>query len=533
MKKILILSFFSFLFIRCTSVKEHNKHLNDLIPEKDLKADVDFTYKKLQRLQPKLYWYISKSELEYKFDSLKNTITKPITSFEFYKKLSPVIASVRQGHLIVSPSVKIMSKTEKKALKDKGISPFLQFEFEIINDRLYVIKNKSKNKTIQTGAEVIAINDKKISQLTSGYYKLFTSDGYNKTFKRKRLSYMFSSFYNNENGIQDSINYTFKQNDSLQVICIKRKKTEPKKNNKTKTKEAVTTLDAKQKKKTKYNKSTYGYDENTKTNNRELKFIEKDSSIALLKIRHFDLGKPSRFYEESFSKMQLNKTKTLIIDLRNNPGGAIKEIANLYSYLSDSTFVFLDPYEVVSKTALIEKTPFSKSPLLAKILMTPFYAPVVYFKVHKKENGNYYSSNSQSKPMPINKNVFKGKVYVMINGGTFSAASIISSNLKGSKRATFVGEETGGAYNGSVAGIMPTIKLPHSEINIKIGLLVVAPFYKTTLEGRGIFPDKEITPTIADYINGKDPELNWILEDIKKNSIISEENQKDKNITLK
>ena len=532
MQKIIILSFFSFLFIQCTSVKEHNAHLNDLIAENDLKADVDYTYKKLQRLQPKLYWYISKKELDYKFDSLKSTITKPITSFEFYKKLSPVVASVRQGHLTTSPSKKMLSKAEIKALKDKGTSPFSQFDFEIINDKMYVIKNKSDNKTIQIGAEVVAVNGKKVSELTAGYYALFTSDGYNKTFKRKRMSYMFPAFYNNENGIQDSINYTFKQNDSLHVICIKRKKIELLKSNKTKTKVAVIILDAKQKKKVKKDKSTYGYDENTKTNNREFKFIEKDSSVALLTIKHFDLGKPSRFYEESFGKMQLNQTKTLIIDLRNNPGGSLNEISHLYSYLSDSTYVFLDPYEVTSKTTLVEKTPFSEFSLLAKIVIMPFYAPVVFFKVHKKENG-YYSSNQQSKPRTINSNAFKGKVYVMINGGSFSASSIISSNLKGSKRATFVGEETGGAYNGTVAGIMPTIKLPNSKIKIKIGLLVVAPFYKTTLEGHGIFPDKEIIPTIADYASGKDPELNWILEDIKKNATILDENKKDKNITLK
>jgi C-terminal processing protease CtpA/Prc len=536
MKKAFFLSFFSLLFFQCKSVKEHNEHLNDLIPEKYLKTDVDFTYKKLQQLQPKLYWYISKSELDYKFDSLKNTITKPITSFEFYKKISPVVASVRQGHLNVSAPAKILSKSEQKALKDKGISPFLQFEFEIINNRMYVVKNKSENKKIKTGSEIIAVNDKKISDLIPQYDKLFTSDGYNTTFKRKRMSYMFSTFYSNENGIQDSIRYSFRQNDSLQSVCIRRKKTEALKTGKVKTKvtkEAVVLLNAKQKKKIKNDKSIYGYNEITKTNNRDLKFIEKDSSVALLKIRHFDLGKPSLFYEESFSKMQLLKTKTLIIDLRNNTGGALKEIANLYSYLSDSTYVFINPFEVTSKTALIQKMPFQKSPLIAKILMTPFYAPVAFFKVHKNSNGNYYSSTSLSKPKPINKNAFKGKIYVLINGGTFSAASIISSNLKGSKRATFVGEETGGAYNGTVAGIMPTIKLPYSKINMTIGLLVVAPYYKTTLEGHGILPDKEIIPTISDYVNGKDPELNWILEDIKKNSEILNENQKDKNITLK
>lgn len=533
MKNILLFTIFSLLFLQCTSIKEHNAHLNELISESKLKDDVDFTYKNLQRFQPKLYWYISKNELDYKFDSLKSTITKPMTSFEFYKKLSPVVASVRQGHLIVSPSVKILSKAEQKTLKNKGTGPFSQFEFEIIDNKMYVIKNKSSNKTIKTGAEVVAINNKKISELIPEYYTLFSSDGYNNTFKRKRMSYMFPAFYINENGSQDSINYSFKQNDSLYVVCIKRKKTEQLKANKTKTKETVITINSEQKKKTKRDKSTYGYNEITKTNNRDLKFIENDSSIALFKIRQFSLGKPSRFYEESFNKMQLNKTKTLIIDLRNNPGGSLKDIENLYSYLSDSTYVFADPFQVVSKTTLVEKTPFNKLPFVAKIFMTPFYAPVVLLKTHKDENGNFFCSNSYSKPKLINKNVFKGKIYVMINGGTFSASSIISSNLKGSKRATFVGEETGGAYNGTVAGIMPTVKLPNSDIKITIGLLVVAPFHKTTLEGRGIFPDKEIVPTIVDYINGKDPELDWILEDIKKSSTIPTQNQNDKNISLK
>jgi C-terminal processing protease CtpA/Prc len=532
MKKYISLAVISLLFIQCTSTKYHNEHINDLITEKDLKSDVDFTYNKLQRLQPKLYWYISKKELDYKFDSLKTTITKPMSSFEFYKKITPAIASIRQGHLSVSPSFKILSKTEKKTLKDKGIGPFSQFDFQVVNDKLYVTKNKSDNKSILPGAEVVSINNKKVSDLIQDYNSLFTSDGHNKTFKQKRMSFMLPTFYTNENGVQDSIQYSFKQNDSLKAICINRKKIVPSKTKREGEKETVVKLDSKQKKIIKNNKSVYGYNELTKTNNRELKFMEADSSVALLKIKHFNLGNSSRFYEESFGKLQLNKTKTLIIDLRNNTGGELKEIANLYRYLSDSTFVFIEPFEVTSKTSLIEKTPFNKAPLVAKILMMPLYAPFAYFSVHKAANGNYYTSNSHSKVKLISKNAFKGKMYVMINGSTFSAASILSSNLKGSKRATFVGEETGGGYNGTVAGIMPVLKLPHSKIKVTIGLMVVAPFYKTKIEGRGIFPDKEILPTLNDYIGGKDPELNWILEDIKKNTVINSENQKVKTITL-
>jgi hypothetical protein len=41
---------------------------------------------------------------------------------------------------------------------------------------------------------------------------------------------------------------------------------------------------------------------------------------------------------------------------------------------------------------------------------------------------------------------------------------------------------------------MPVVELPHSELKIRIGLMMMAPHHKTEIKGRGIFPDKEIIP---------------------------------------
>lgn len=68
------------------------------------------------------------------------------------------------------------------------------------------------------------------------------------------------------------------------------------------------------------------------------------------------------------------------------------------------------------------------------------------------------------KPTKPNKSAFHGKVFVLINGGSFSASSIITAKLKNDKRATLVGEETGGANDGTVAGFYSYQKLPNSEI---------------------------------------------------------------------
>jgi C-terminal processing protease CtpA/Prc len=58
-----------------------------------------------------------------------------------------------------------------------------------------------------------------------------------------------------------------------------------------------------------------------------------------MKIRSFNKGDLT-FYKESFRKIDSYKSKTLILDLRDNGGGRLNEI-DLYSYLADSTFVFL------------------------------------------------------------------------------------------------------------------------------------------------------------------------------------------------
>ena len=513
MKKVIILLTTSLFFVQCASVKEHNAHLNDLIPAEKLQKDVDYTYDKLQKMHPQLYWYIAKKDLDYKFDSLKMTIRRPLTSFDFYKKLSPVVSTIGQGHLILVPNQKKYTKKETAVIIKKGSDPISQFEFEIFNDKLYIVKNKSNHKDILPGTEVLAMNNKQPVNFIKEYTNYFASDGFNKTFKKNRIAKSLKMFYTFENGLQDSIVYHLKWNDVSKLVVIKR-------DTMATAKKVVATAMTKEMKKAESKKKVVlGFDNDSKTYTRNLRFMEKDSAIAVITIKGFKNGDYNTFYKESFKKIKDYQSKTLIIDLRNNSGGRMSEIANLYSYLADTSFVFSDKYEVVSKTSLFKADYFKTGGVGMKVFKTiisPIYYGFTFFKVHKSKDGKYYYSSSQSKLRKVKDDAFNGKVYVLINGGSFSASSVISSNLKGSKRAYFVGEETGGAYNGTVAGTMPLEILPHSKIKARIGLMVVRPFYKTAVEGRGIFPDKEIIPTLEDRIKSIDPEMEWILNDLKK-----------------
>lgn len=521
--------FFAFLILMlitsCTSIKHKNSLVDKPVAIDKLKKDVDFAYLKLQKLQPALYWYISKEQLDRKFDSLKTTITKPLTSFEFYEKITPVINEVRQGHLATFPLSKIYSKKETKEMTKKGMGPFSQFEFMLFDHKMYVAKNKSADSSIAVGSEIISIDNVSTNELLKKYRKLITSDGYNTTFYKHQLSKKFSTFYVYENGIKDSLLYQFKFNDSLKSVWIKRKKIDDlaakskdslsKKPSKTEHKKNLAALKSKRR-----HNSIHGFDEATKTYQRSLKFIENDSSVAILKIKSFSIGNYEPFYKEAFNKIKENKSKILILDLRSNPGGRLAEINHLYSFLADSAIAFADKSEVTSKTSYLKRKYYGGSFVqnAVKTIVYPFYASYVFFKV-KKENDKYYFRTSESKIQALPENRFKGKMYVLIDGGSFSASSIISSNLKGSKRAVFVGEETGGAFNGTVAGQMPIIELPNSHVKIRIGLMKIAAHYKTDEEGHGIRPDIEIIPTLEDKINGNDPEMNWIMNDIKQTNL--------------
>jgi hypothetical protein len=157
MKKIIFLIAFTSL-LSCVSVKEYNERLEKPLSIEKLKQDVDFAYIKLQKLHPNLYWYISKEQLDYKFDSLKTTITKPLKPSEFYLKLAPIVADIKEGHLRLVPLEKKLTRQEIKKLKNqKGLLG--RFNYVIKEEKLYIKDNADKIANLKTGTEILKIND--------------------------------------------------------------------------------------------------------------------------------------------------------------------------------------------------------------------------------------------------------------------------------------------------------------------------------------------------------------------------------------
>ncbi|WP_158605867.1 S41 family peptidase [Taibaiella sp. KBW10] len=524
----------------CTSVAKFNKHRSAPISVKKLHKDIDFVQHKLKQKHPNYDLYTNKAQFEHKFDSIRQVVNHPMTANEFFLVISPVVAAVRQGHMTMLPLAERYTKTQQKAMKAAGKGPVSQFDYFWENQKLYVLNNHSDHKEIARGAEVMSIKGLVPKAVFDKYKHTFTSDGYNQTFLRKIFARRFPVYLVEEIGVNDSLSFVFKQNDSVLTKVIRRqkeeikpeagkeKKSDPKivkapavaiikdsvKADTTKT--LVQTKEQKQQEEK--NKSIYGYDKTTKKYTRSLKFMGKDSSVAVLTIRQFMTGQFRKAYANIFDSIEKQGSKTLILDIRDNPGGSAKEIVKLYAYFADTAYTFYKPTEVVSKTSMFRAGLFQRVPKFAYPflgLYYPFYVGDRFFGTKKKAGHYYYYNLYGTQEKAANEKRFKGKVYVLINGGCFSAACLLSSELKAISDITFVGEETGGDFNGTVAGVMPLFKLPHSRLPWRLGLMHIQPKNQTSKDGRGIFPDKEIIQTYEDKKNDKDPEMDWVMKQIE------------------
>ncbi|SHL33001.1 S41 family peptidase [Chryseobacterium polytrichastri] len=476
----------------CSSLRKNQQKTHYIPPEK-LKQDVDFAYYKLKKMHPRLYQYISKQDLDYKIDSLKQTIHQPLTPTQFYFKLQPVITSIRQGHLsLQSPNV--LSKDDLSKIKKRL---FMRFRYRIQDNHLYIVQNRDSLYHIKPGTEVISINDIPVSLYIEKYKKLISSDGFNTTFQPYYLKDMFFHFYTLENGLLDSAKIETLYDHKKQTYIVEREK------------EQVVCIE----------KPDNSHSADNNPYNRNFRFLGENNSVAYLKIKKFSHSPSDPFYKNTFAEIKDAKTSYLIIDIRNNYGGSLEEINDLYSYLTTQSFILIKPSELSSSMTPLQTNYFKRTSALEYAIKGMTYPTYIFLKAlntYKGKDGkSYYKIKADHVTQP-NKNAFQGKIFVLVNGGSFSSSSILSSKLKYDRRATLVGEETGGANDGSVAGFYSYQVLPNSRLTLPIGLLLVNPNIALSYSQKGVIPNMIIPETLQDIIDKKDPQLDWVKNEIAK-----------------
>jgi C-terminal processing protease CtpA/Prc len=235
--------------------------------------------------------------------------------------------------------------------------------------------------------------------------------------------------------------------------------------------------------------------------------------IALLTVRTFGMGPyqnakisyPS-FLKSVFQELEDKNTQHLIIDLRDNGGGADAYGKILVQHLIDKPFRY---YEHLR----INNTEFS---FFEHTNIPPDERIQNPGRFRKNDEGTFdllfHPNLGEQKPIPP---IFKGKAYVLINGNSFSGTGECTSLIHFHKKAVFIGEECGAGYYGNTSGFMPMLILPNTKIRVRIPMIRYTMAVSGYPQDRGIIPDHPVSPTIEDLLSQRDTVMEFTIDLIK------------------
>lgn len=248
-------------------------------------------------------------------------------------------------------------------------------------------------------------------------------------------------------------------------------------------------------------------------------------SIAYLDINTFGIYEQTEIDIKQFiDSLNQENIDYLIIDVRNNPGGNEKSLAKIFSFFADSTF----------KTTIAQKVASNRPLLLAKHTDNLIPDERMFAQYIIKKNDGYYLPDSLIPDYTPDANVnYQGKVFILTNAFSFSAASTFAALFKKYGQGVIIGQETGGSYCHFNALKSANILLPNTNIEILMPLVqVIFDKKENTVNpwGRGVMPDIHIPLTFQEFLSTDDVLLTKALNEIKNynHDIATEPGKKDK-----
>ena len=122
---------------------------------------------------------------------------------------------------------------------------------------------------------------------------------------------------------------------------------------------------------------------------------------------------------------------------------------------------------------------------------------------------------------PKKKYHFKGKIYVLISGPTFSASTLFCHTVKGQENVLLLGEETGGGNHGNNGLMIPFVTLPNTGIRVRIPLFRLVQYQHPPKDGRGVIPDIYIPPLSETVRKKIDRKMQVVREIVKRQESVS------------
>ena len=444
--------------------------------KEELKSDIEELQEKLLSIHPGLDYFVPKSTIEQMFVARLESLPDSMTRMDFFDLTEPIIDSIECGHTNIKFSHKLYDR------KKEGDNPLL-FPIKVLmldNEVLLKEDFDIGSNVIPKGSQILTIDSVSIDHIVDRMTKYHRgADGDNHYPERLWAVRTFMDGYARFFGLKDKF--------LVDLINSKSGK-----------------------------KQTYTIDAIPPNALRELNKIESKSyspvtfktvdngKIGLLTMTSFSnkslFKKSKKKINKAFKEMRKNDLDKLIIDIRNNGGGAIKNISNLTRHLMDEEYL------------LIKESFFKKAYLDAK--KSIFQKLLLAFSKKEPRGEDVYFHVWDKKNIKPKKKPYSGDLTVLINGQSYSAAAMTPALVKDRERGTLIGEQAGGSFHLAFAGFSKYVTLKNSKLRIRIPIISLIYDVDENKQDRrqGVIPDIEKIYTKEDLINGTDTVLEYAIE---------------------
>ncbi len=438
---------------------------------KELQNDYKIFCESLIEGHPGLYDYTTKEELNKEMNKIKAELDKPLTSEEFRLKLSKIIALIKDSHTAIY--------SNRYKLTDGTKPPVL---FGLKNDSLVIYSTINKYNNY-LGKQIIAIDNISVDSLTKQIETvLYRNDGFIQTGKARKLLVDYYKYYGamhlkhrndtirlkfSDGLVSDFIYDNYKKNDYYPLL-----------------------------------KEPFGD---------SIKVVTKivAPEIAYIKINDFILNDLERIKIRNFIRnISDSAYKGLIIDVRDNLGGEDE----IYPYIAQKPW----------KESVLQKVNKKGTYDLFKNSVNIYPKTKMFQNYIKSDINNSYimpeDSMPENYPCSIN---FKGKVVVLVNEYSLSAATLVPALVHKYKRGVIIGRETGSCYYRMNAIKFAKILLKNTGLELYMPLIQVVFDEKENSDipwGRGVIPDITIPLSYDELLGNNEQYINVAIDVINKAS---------------
>lgn len=430
-----------------------------------IRHDLDFLYETLQASHYDLFAHVPKEAYDREYQRAHDAIDRPMDDLEAYRILQPFTALAGMAHCNIA--LPFNAAYVPYVMKEGTVIPF---DLTFAGEEAFIWHNYSNESGLAPGTRIIAINGQPVGAVLDGIGRFISGDS--PYMQRTNIELTgFPRLYWLAYGEVKKFALTLQQPDGATVQLEMA---------------AVPAMQFEQKQAT--NKPVTDSSRETRFIGevaylRPGAFLNNQSAAGLAAHESFDKGQFIRFIDAAFHDIHEKKPRSLIIDLRGNPGGDNSFSDPMVAYVANRPFRFCSRFDV--RTSQVTKDFWTgvKDPSLADLRAALLAHP----------NGERFQADlPHAEPRPEAER-FPGRVYVLVDRFTYSNAVTTAALFQDYKFGVLVGQTTADVPTTYAAAHQ--FNLPHTQLTVMYPkALMVRPSGDASTQG--VRPDHEVSDDV-------------------------------------